>query len=75
MISKSDIAKLKKSDAITHLTKLNLSTSGGRPELLKRLREHYHNNKERRLVNQLQKMSLNAIWEMVITYHQSLRFS
>uniref|UniRef100_A0A6C0AG17 SAP domain-containing protein n=1 Tax=viral metagenome TaxID=1070528 RepID=A0A6C0AG17_9ZZZZ len=47
MISKSDIAKLKKSDAITHLTKLNLSTSGGRPELLKRLREHYHNNKEK----------------------------
>lgn len=47
MISKSDIAKLKKSDAITHLTKLNLSTSGGRPELLKRLREHYHNNKNK----------------------------
>lgn len=42
MVSKSDISKLKKSDAISLLSKLNLPTSGNRPELLDRIRTYYH---------------------------------
>uniref|UniRef100_A0A6C0AUW7 SAP domain-containing protein n=1 Tax=viral metagenome TaxID=1070528 RepID=A0A6C0AUW7_9ZZZZ len=42
MVSKSDISKLKKGDAISLLSKLNLPTSGNRPELLDRIRTYYH---------------------------------
>ena len=42
MISKSDISILKKGDAISLLSKLNLPTSGNRPELLDRIRTYYH---------------------------------
>ena len=40
VLSKTDIHKLKKGDAVSHLEKLGLSTSGKRPELLARLVAH-----------------------------------
>ncbi len=44
-ISKTDIYKLKKGDAIDLLKKLDLSTTGARPDLLKRIHKHFYGEK------------------------------
>ena len=44
MISKSDIYKLKKTEALSLLRQLNLSETGQRPDLLKRLMNHYYSS-------------------------------